>query len=172
MTNRDEVALQLIEVQSRLSGYIYTLVLDRELTKDLLQRTNVVVLEKQDAFAPGTNFFAWVCRIAYHEVLAARRDRLRDRHLFDEGLMEMVAAESEDAFQRQDERLDALFSCLAALSDDQRQLIMQRYAPGGSVARLAGARHKPPAAISSLLTRIRWRLVDCIDRKTKGQYSR
>lgn len=169
MTNRDEVALELIEVQSRLAGYLYSLVLDHELTKDLLQRTNVVLLEKRDKFEPGTNFFAWACRVAYHEVLAARRDYVREKLVFDEDLLSMLATESQQKFEQHDDRMQALFDCLSKLPADQQELIMARYRPAGSVANLSKSLQKTPAALSSLLTRIRWKLVACVERKITGQ---
>ena len=168
MTERDEVALELIDAQRRLSGYIYSLVLDQELTRDILQRTNVVLLEKRDIFKPGTNFFAWACRVAYHEVLAFRRDRRREKLVFDDQLLPILAVASEQRFARDDDQMQALFDCLSHLPADQQQLIKDRYSPGGSVAALAATLHKTPAAISSLLSRIRIRLAACVDKKMKG----
>jgi len=126
MADCDWVVLQLIDAQSSLEGYIYSLVLDRELTKDLLQQTNVVVLEKQSSFQQGTNFFAWACRIAYHEVLAMRRDRSRERYLFDDNLLAALAVKSAEVFEHHSERMEALLECLSELQDEQRELILAR----------------------------------------------
>lgn len=169
MAESDEVALELIDAQSRLSGYIYSLVLNHELTKDILQRTNVVLLEKREKYEPGTNFFAWACRVAYHEVLACRRDRQREKLIFDDQLLPILAVASEQRFDRQDDQMQALFDCLSQLPVDQQRLIKDRYSPGGSVARLSTALRKSPSAISSLLSRIRIRLAACVDKKMKGQ---
>ena len=169
MTARDEVALELIGAQSRLSGYIYSLVLNHELTKDVLQRTNVVLLEKRDTYESGTNFFAWACRVAYHEVLSVRRDRQREKLVFDDQLLPLLAVEAERRFAEQDDQIECFFDCLSRMSADQQQLVMARYREGGSVMKLAAALHKTPAAISSLLSRIRSQLATCIDRKLKGQ---
>lgn len=172
MTERDEIALELVAVQSRLAGYIYSLVVNQDLAKEILQRTNVVLLEKREQFEPGTNFFAWACRVAYHEVLAVRRDRSREKLVFDDQLLPLLAVESERRFEPLDDRMQALFDCLSHLPADQQQLIKNRYTPGGSVQQLAIGLHKTPAAISSLLSRIRAKLAACVEKKMKGHLAR
>lgn len=169
MANRDDIALELIEVQSRLSGYIYSLILNHELAKDILQRTNVVLLEKRDTFEPGTSFFAWACRVAYHEVLAARRDFAREKLVFDDELLPVLAVASEQRFSDHDDQMQALFECLSLLPPDQQELIKCRYSPGGSVTELSLVLQRTPAAISSLLSRIRARLAACVEKRMKGQ---
>ncbi len=169
MADRDDLALELIEVQNRLSGYIYSLILNHELAKDILQRTNVVLLEKRDTFETGTNFFAWACRVAYHEVLATRRDLAREKLVFDDQLLPVLAVASEQRFSDNDDQMQALFECLSHLPADQQNLIRSRYSPGGSVSEMSLALQKTPAAISSLLSRIRARLAACVDKRMKGQ---
>jgi RNA polymerase sigma-70 factor (ECF subfamily) len=61
--------------------------------------------------------------------------------------------------------LEALESCLEALPTNHHQLLKERYAPRGSVEKIAASRNKTPTAISCLLYRIRTVLVECIKRK-------
>ena len=165
MNDKDEFVLQVIEAQSRVSAYVYTLVLDGELTREIVQRTNVVLLEKQNEFHTGTDFVAWARRIAFYEIMAYRRDSHRDRHMFDDEMLAVIATEAEKTAAEQGHRMDALTHCLSLLPGPQQELILARYRPGGSVSSLGKALGKSPAAISSLLHRIRKRLVDCVQRK-------
>ena len=167
MDGHDEFVLSLVDAQPRLSGYIYSLVLDDELCRDILQKTNLILVEKKSDFQPGTNFLAWACRTAFFEVLADRRDRGRDRHLFNDEMLQVLAVETEKLLETDDQRMDALGECLALLPENYRELILARYRPGGSVAVLATALDKTPAAVSSLLSRIRRRLADCVERRLK-----
>ncbi len=164
MPERDEFALNVINIQSRLSAYVYSLILDEESTREILQRTNVVLLEKRDEYETGTNFSAWAFRVAYYEILAARRDYQRNRLLYDDELLAAVAVTAESETLKIDGRLDALLHCLAALPAEQREVVLGRYQPGGSVKEMAEKMKRTPAAISNALYRVRTQLMNCIRR--------
>lgn len=167
--DHDEFVLRVIETQNRLYAYILSLVLDRERARDILQQTNLVLLEKETDFASGTDFFAWSARVAYYEVLADRRRRVRDRHLFNDELLAVVASESLRAAGALEDRAEALRACLTKLSASNREILAQRYRPGGSVAEIAKTLGKTPGAISAILHRLRAGLMDCVERKLRSQ---
>jgi len=166
LAKSDDFAIDVINFQSRLSAYVYSLVLNEEATREILQRTNVVLLEKQDEYEAGTNFTAWAFRIAYYEILAVRRDYRRNRLLYDDELLSALAVTGESVMENTDDRLDALLQCLAALPEEQREVILQRYEPGGSVKRIAEKLKRTPAAISNILYRVRSQLLNCVRSKT------
>lgn len=160
--------LLVINAQNRLYAYILSLVLDKERARDILQQTNLVLLEKEIGFTHGTEFFAWAARVAFYEVLADRRRRVRDRHLFSDELLAAVASESLRTAGAIEERTEALRHCLSKLSNTNRDLLMQRYRPDGSVAGIAESLGKTPGALSAILHRLRSGLVDCIERKLRS----
>lgn len=163
----DGFVMLVINHQHRLYAYILSLVLDRERASDILQQTNLVLLEKQAGFEQGTDFFAWSARVAYYEVLADRRRRSRDKHLFSDELLAVVASESSAAVSLTEERTDALRKCLAKLSPANRDLLMQRYRTGGSVAAIAESLGKTPGAVSAVLHRLRVSLMECVGRQMR-----
>lgn len=77
----------LTSSQSRIYSYILSLVLDPVQADDILQKTNVVLWEKQSEFQLGTNFIAWSLRIAYFQVCAFRKRQQRERLVFDDELL-------------------------------------------------------------------------------------
>lgn len=157
--------LSLVNHQSQLYAYILSLVLNRDLARDLLQQTIVVLLEKEQEFEPGTNFGAWAFRVAFYEVLTDHRKRKRDKHLFSEQLVALIAEDAEDISGEAESRLDALRQCLGKLTEAQRELVSERYSPGGSVKEIAERNHKKPGAVSVELHRIRNALADCINHR-------
>ncbi len=161
----DEFVLLVINTQPRLYAYILSLVFNKERAQDILQQTNLVLLEKETDFTHGTEFFAWSARVAYYEVLADRRRRARDRHLFSDELLAVVAAESSKTLATLEDRSDALRECLDKLTSAHREILMRRYRPGSSVAEIAASLGKTPNALSALLHRLRSGLVDCVGRK-------
>ena len=64
------------------------------------------MLEKLDEFAAQKiDFIPWALKVCYFEVLADRRDRARDKHVFDDAalscLSEHIAERSETFLERQ-----------------------------------------------------------------------
>src|SRR5688572_13107146 len=58
---------------------------------EVMQQTSIVLLRKYAEFEPGTDFLAWACTIARFEVLTYRRAKARDRHVFSEQLLSLLA---------------------------------------------------------------------------------
>jgi RNA polymerase sigma-70 factor (ECF subfamily) len=163
MTTTDPVQLML-SGQGRLYAFIMSLLGDPDQASDVLQQTNLVMWEKIDNFQPGTNFMAWAFRIARFQVMAHRQKHGRDRHVFDDEAIGLVA----DAFEKQaedfDDRLDALSRCIQQLPDDRRRLLRRRYGEGWSVKNLAEELGQTANQLAVRLHRLREVLMQCIQR--------
>ena len=149
--------------QPEIHRYILSLLPDRMLADDVAQETNLVLWRKAAEYDPAQPFLPWALTIALYQVKAARRDAGRDRHVFDDSLVELLAAECRDEPHADLEQ--ALERCLQELPARQRELILARYAPGSSVQDLAAERRQTPTALSLALMRIRKALEACIERK-------
>ena len=163
--NRDQYVLQIIRCQAKLYAYILSLSLNRETARDILQQTNVVLLEKEAEFQAGTNFDAWACRVAYYEVLSMRRNRARERHLFNDELLSLIAVSAQGVVENLSEREVALRKCLDQLPKDRRDLLQARYESGVSITDLSQRLQKTSGAISTALHRCRVVLMECIDKR-------
>jgi len=160
--NMEKFVCQLTECQGRMYAYIFTLLGNADRAHEVLQSTNLTIWRKADEFKQGTNFGAWASRIAYYEVLADRKRRNCDRHLFDVALIEQVAVQAESTASDVDDKRRALRSCMEKLDEADRELIKQRYEPQGSVQQIAQHLSKSVGAISQALYRIRRVLAGCI----------
>lgn len=158
---------QLTDWQNRLFGYLYALLGDLHDARDVLQETNLVLWRKVDEFEAGTNFGAWARSCAYYEALRFLRDRKRDRHLFDDDLLALLADESAGMEHEEDERRLALRHCLGELTQRQRILIDRRYGADIPIGRLAAELEKTESAIKMALKRIREALHVCIESRLK-----
>ena len=161
----DEFIVHLTNCQNRLYAFILSLLPDPERARDLLQETNIVIWRKANQFAAGTNFDAWACKIAYFEVLAERRRRCKDRHLFSDSLLEQMSSEATSNLSDFSDRAVALEECLEGLDSRQRERLLERYSPGGSVNSYASKTGITPGAAAVALYRIRKWLLDCIQRR-------
>ena len=151
--------------QNRLFGFILSLVGNREQANDLLQQTNLILWEKLDDFEPGTNFMAWAFQIARYQVMALRQKQGRDRHVFDDEAVSLIATAFETQSERFDDRLTALTQCIQQLPDDGRNLIHRRYGDGWSVKNLANEIGQSANRLAVRLHRLRAMLMECIQSK-------
>ena len=161
----DEFVRELVRHQNAIYAYILTLLPNHDLANDVLQETCIEAWQKSGEFALGTNFLGWACRIAHFKVLAYRRDRGRDRLVFDEDLMGDIAVEAEEQTRDAGGYSEVLDDCMRVLPESQRQLISERYGPDGSLQRLAESLGRSPASLAVSLHRARHALLDCVERK-------
>ena len=149
--------------EAAIHGFVRSLVPRREDAREIMQEVAVVLWEKFDHFDPERDFRKWACGVARFEVLAFRRDRARDRHVFDESLVVTLADESiQDSAG--DSRRVALEECLEKLDPPQRQLVLAAYAPGIRIDSLAAERGQTAMSLYKVLHRIRQALLRCVER--------
>jgi len=158
----DEFILLLTQAQPILYACIHALLPDRIAVQDILQETNLTLCHKAQEFEAGTNFNAWATRIARYHVLNYRRKLQRERIVFDDAIFEELCARQAVRTEELCRYTEAMRGCLQKLPTAQRQLLEQRYSPGGSVAVLAEREGKSVGAMSQLLYRLRLTLMDCV----------
>ncbi|MEM7011093.1 MAG: sigma-70 family RNA polymerase sigma factor [Verrucomicrobiota bacterium] len=163
-----EFLLQITDWQQRLFGYLVTLLGNVHDAHDVLQETNLVLWRKMEEFQEGTDFGAWARKVAWYQALAHLRDKKRDRHVFDDDVLEMIA-EEEPENAGEEERELALRDCLAQLPEKQRKVIRCRYHDGDSVKKLAKDLGRKESAMKMMLMRIRQALMGCIESKLKEE---
>ena len=159
-----EFVSQLTKWQGNLLGYLVSLLGDLHDARDVLQATNLALWEKRAEFIAGAEFGPWARKFAYFEALALIRDRKRDKHVFDEDLVEQLAQDTVELGD-EDERQLALRDCLTQLKEDQRLLIQQRYRQGGSIRQVMQKSGKKESAVKVSLMRLRKALLLCIESK-------
>lgn len=162
-TDRQKELVSLItRHQRRIFSYIYALVPDRHAAEDLIQETNVVICEKFSEFRPGTDFVAWACQIAYWRVRNARQKFARSKVIFNQEVMDAVAATTASMGKELDARHEALEFCLGRLHPRDREMMLTRYEPGCGVAEAARRCGRSMHAAYKALARIRKLLFDCV----------
>jgi RNA polymerase sigma-70 factor, ECF subfamily len=146
-----------------LRSFIRPLVLTWDDVDEVIQQTCLVLLKKFEARDPGSDFLSWACTVARFEVLKFRRTRARDRHVFSEELVSLLAVEGEaELEQRERERL-ALEACVEQLQPRQRGLVRRCYG-GNTIKQVAESLGCSPTSLYKALDRIRLLLLECITR--------
>ena len=136
----DQFLRLYVKHEEALTGFVRTLVPTRDDAREVMQEVAVVLWRKFEELSSIEDFRPWAFGVAKFKVLAFRRDRARDRLVFDEAVLELLAAEvAENADVYEAER-QALDECVGKLGAAQRKLLDAAYAPGARVDALAFAR--------------------------------
>jgi len=133
--------------------------------EEILQEVNLIAWSKFQQFRPGTNFLAWVSKIAAFEILKYRGRKRRERLQFSEEFLDVIAQESLLQAEMLDARRAALAECLKRLRSKDRELIRQRYAAGEKGKHLAESIGRPANSVYQSLGRIRRTLMECMQRR-------
>ena len=152
--------------QASVRGLIAYMGLSASDVDDIAQDTFIHVYEHIHEFEPGTNFPAWVKRIARYKALsfleASRREaRNRGRAL----QAFLMASDREEGERDGDTLMERLKRCLERLGEKARAALEKRYA-GVPVAEIAREADRSVDATKMQLFRTRLALKKCVEAGT------
>lgn len=146
-----------------LRAFVRPLVPTWEDMEEVIQQSCLVMLKKFKEFHTGTSFLAWACTIARFEVLKQHRSRARDRHVFSDELLALLADEGALEAERRERERRALATCIERLEPRQRELIERCYSGGATIQAVAESLGRSATGLYKALDRIRLALLDCIE---------
>lgn len=153
----------ILQSQQDLRNYLYHLHPHARDLDDLMQETSLKLWQEFEDFDPERPFLPWAMRIAYFQVLRFRKTRSRDRLVFSEELVELLAGEAPVHGQTTVLRT-ALDDCLGKLTPRAREALLARYDQDSSIATLADERRQSVHALYRVLNQARSQLTTCIRR--------
>lgn len=159
----DRLSTQIGDHQRCLYLYIYSLVHRSEDAYDVLQETNLALWRDADRVEAVADFRSWAYRVAFNQVLAFRKRRVRDRLLFDDALLNQLEEDMQAQTNPLTNNQEALQSCARKLPNQSRQLLALRYQSALSVKAIAEQLGLTVAAVSKSLYRIRLTLRKCVE---------
>lgn len=165
-----DAVLQISQHQPFLLAYILAMHPNHCNAQDILQETNIVLLEKIDTFQDGTSFKAWACRVAYLQTLAHFKRVKRGSWLgFHQELVEAIAQESVLVLEDFEVRHRALRHCIDRLPQSDREIIAGYYSNSLSLSELSGKAGRSVGALKQVLMRIRRSLKMCIEGQVSAE---
>jgi RNA polymerase sigma-70 factor (ECF subfamily) len=157
--------VQLFSVHQRsVHAYISALVPGAADADDIMQETSLVLWQKFQEFDPQRDFLRWACGVAFIAVLRFRRRTAKDKHWFNEEVLQLISTEFLERKDSRELRREALRECMKKLDSRERQYINARYSMGSSVDAVAQELGRPASAVYRMLARIRDKLFECITR--------
>lgn len=162
-TSEGDFMRLLMQHEPALRAFARTLLPEWGLVDEVIQEASVTLWQKFDQLRSMEGFLPWAKVTVRFKCLSVIGALRRDRHVFSEGVIKMLAdeAESIDA-GTQASAMKALRGCLAKFSDSHQELLLAPYASDGGVKMLASQVGKSPNALYKLLGRLREKLAVCI----------
>ena len=164
-----EEFLQLfVNNQSKIFGYIITMVPCRSIAEDILQDTLLVMWRKFSDFTPGTNFSAWGVKIARLNILKYY-EREKNSHIkFNSDAVENIS-ECLGNFDNEDNpdncEIKALRSCMKKLSEVDQKMITFRYMKKFTIKEIGLHFGRSAHGIYKTMARIHNLLQHCVERE-------
>ena len=149
------------ESELALHTFVRSLVPTRQMASEVMQDVILVLWEKFDAAA---DFQGWAFGVAKNIALRHLRRQSRDRHVFDDELVNQLADDASALVPVHDGHREALEHCLEKLPAAQSELVLTAYTKGTRMDELATRRGQTPMALYKLLHRIRQALLECVER--------
>lgn len=153
----------ILQSQQDLRNYLYSLHPSGQDLDDLMQETCLKLWQEFEDYDPARPFLPWAMRIAYFQVLRFRKTRSRDRLVFSDEMIELLAGEAPAEGQAAAMR-GALEECLGRLTPRARQVLLARYARDSSIAAVAKELRQSVHALYRLLNQARAQLTSCMRR--------
>lgn len=163
--NRDEQYVALLtQHKSQLFRFIFAMVHSLPDAEDVFQQAAITMWDKFREFELGSDFYAWACSIARYKSLDYLKAKGRQRLVFSDALLDLVAQHDQWQPEAQQAKLRALANCRNKLSTKDQQLLTICYGGRESIRESAESVGRPVGSVYDSLSRIRRALYACIER--------
>jgi len=151
--------------QERIYRYVLALIPHEHDARDVVQETCVALYRKAQEYDLAQPFLPWAYRFAYLEVLKHREKVGRIPTSLGDDVIELLSRDYVATEDRIDERAVALSRCLGKLADQQRSVILHRYASDESAETAAAKYGLSRRTYFRTLEHVRQLLLDCVTRQ-------
>jgi len=169
-TNRRHSITSWIEVQTTVSAYVRSLILDFHDSEDVIQNIALVFADKFEQLDSSRDLIPWVLKVARYEVANYFRTQNREKKFFDEKAMHRIEHAYQSIHPEADDVKAALHECIQKLRGRPRETLKLRYFKEmgiGDISRQLGISKN---AVYIMLCRVREALAKCVKRKTNSQW--
>ena len=154
----------LNELQLPLFSFIFSMMPHKQDAEDILQKTNVILVEKQKEFDPKlSSLKSWAFNIARFQVMGHRTLHARSKICFSNELTEVMADEAIDYDTPQIQR-NALNKCYKKLPKHMKKIAELRFKRELTMKEISSYINRPVGSVSATLSRIRQNILKCINK--------
>ncbi len=150
--------------EGRLFAYLTSLLGNYNDVQDVLQETLLALWQNIDDFQPGTDFYAWSRRVAFHRVLTFRKQQRRHGIPCSDSFLAAIDSACSQKNDQFEDYLRFLDECVSKLADPDREILQARFQSQGTIKQAAEKLDRPANTVYKALARIYSVLAKCIER--------
>ena len=151
--------------QSRIYGYIISLVGHLNDSEDIFQEAASAMWHNFDKYQQGTDFAAWGIRIARNKVIDYVRKLKRNKVFYSDETLRLISDYQDSQSQLRERRIKALEECLSILSVKDQTLVRMRYSQHATTKSLADRFGRSVDGLYKTFSKIHFILYRCIQQK-------
>lgn len=159
-----------IRHECAIRSFILTIVPSAIDVDEIHQEASVKMWQRFEQFTEGTSFRNWAFQVAKYTALNHIRRVQRDRHVFTNELVGLLAADVETHSNELVARRTALEHCVSKLVEGDRHVLSNCYSANQSIKDFADREKRTSNAVYKQLDRIRRDLLRCV-RSLNGSLS-
>lgn len=149
-------------IQHSLFGFIFSIVRHRQDAEDILQKTNLILCEKQNEFKPKIcSLKTWAIKIARFQIMAYQTNRKRSKISFSNEMADILSEEAKDYTASHIQR-EALNKCYKKLPNHMQEIAELRFKKDLPLKDICRSTNKSIGYVSATLSRIRGNILNCI----------
>lgn len=148
--------------QNEVRRYVFMLLPRKTDADDVLQETSASLWTKFEEYDTSKPFVAWAMRFARIEVLRFRQKQSREKLVFSDEVFELLCTTVIGEASMLEERRRALDGCLQKLNNDERQVLLDRYASRSTIRERAERDGVSVHKLYYLVEKLRGQLLECI----------
>ena len=153
-----------VRYEPTVHSFLTSLLANLDDAEVVMQETSMAMWKKFHQFETGTNFRNWAFQIARFEAMNFRRKRQRDRHLFSNELVQLLADDAAKHAAALEEERRVLAHCVAKLDPGDRGVLCGCYQEDSTIKEYAESIGRTPNAVRKHVARIRTTLSLCVQR--------
>ena len=161
----EEFVALFVRHEAAVHSFVLTLLPDLSAAEDVMQQASLTMWRRFDQYESGTSFRNWAFQIAKFTAMNHLTKMRRDRHVFSERLLDLLAEQTLQQADQLDAQRRALAFCIESLGPDDRVVLAGCYQESSTIKTFAETMGQTANAIYKRLNRIRSRLLRCIERR-------
>lgn len=132
---------------------------------DVLQETNIYLINNSANFELGTNFRAWASKVARYRCLQYFREQKRRPMVnLSEQAIDLITEEVCEQYEETERQLRKLNLCIDKLPLEHAEMLNATYKQGLSLKDYAKNTRKSHMAVRKTMSRVRHALKECIEK--------
>jgi RNA polymerase sigma-70 factor (ECF subfamily) len=161
----EEFVALFVRHEPAIHSFVLSMLPDFASAEDVVQQASMTMWRRFDQYEPGTCFRNWAFQVAKFTALNHVTKLRRDRHVFSNQLLELLAQQSIQRSDHLDAQRRALAFCIEKLRDADRNTLAGCYREKSTIKTFAESIGQTPNAVYKRLNRIRDALLVCIERR-------